>query len=69
VNIVITGTERIMDSLHHINIILTTAGIAFREELFLCCYEWSATVEWDTVPITRGINFDLIVVLHLPYGV
>jgi hypothetical protein len=58
-----------MDSLHRTVIELTTTSVAFREELPFRCCEWPAIVEWDTVPITHGFNFDQIVVLRLPYGV
>jgi hypothetical protein len=58
-----------MVSLHHTGIVLTAPSIAFREELLLRCGEWSATVEWDTVPITHPINFNQSLVLRLPYGV
>jgi hypothetical protein len=57
-----------MDSLHHTSIVLTTSGVAFREELLLRCCEWPAIVEGDTVPITHGISFDQILIPHLPYG-
>jgi hypothetical protein len=34
----------------------------------LCCCEWPAIVQWDTVPSTHEINFNHILDLHLPYG-
>jgi hypothetical protein len=60
--------KKIMDSLHHITILLTTTSVAFWEELPLCCCEWPAIVQWDTVPSTHEINFNHILDLHLPYG-